>query len=210
MNIDKRLIALTFDDGPAETTKAIVDTLKKHNAKATFFVNGSCLIKYPLLTKYAFDIGCQIGNHTENHKNLTELSYQQIIEEINSTTVKIKAITGINPIIMRPPFGYYNDNVKKAAQVCKLPLINWNIDPNDWYSDEASTTRKRILAELDDGTVILCHDRMVSTSELMVDFIRELIENEYMLVTVSELFRIKKKHLESGVVYFGLTAELDK
>jgi len=200
-----KYLALTFDDGPAETTQAIVEALRLNQARATFFVNGSCLKKYPHITKMAFDSNCEIGNHTTDHLHLPELSYEEVIREIETTKELIKEIIGEYPRLMRPPFGEYNEMTCRAAKDCGLPLINWSIDPCDWDSDDAQTTRKRILENLHDNAIILCHDRMKSTSELMMTFVKELKVKGYELVTVSELFRINNEIPEAGRVYLQPT-----
>ena len=200
---ENKLLALTFDDGPAETTIAIIRALQRNEASATFFVNGCCLKKYPEITKMAAGNGCEIANHTTNHLHLPELTYEEVVKEIETTNDLIEEITGSKPSIMRPPFGEYDGMVRQAAKDCNLALVNWSIDPYDWESDEATTTRQRILEELKENSVILCHDRMVSTSELMITFIAELYDKGYMLVTVTELFRRRKIKMMPGVMYLS-------
>lgn len=200
-NNTKKLLALTFDDGPAETTEMIISSLMKNRAVATFFVNGACLRKFPHLTKMAFDCGFEIGNHTTTHKHLPKLKYQEVVEEISQTSSLIEEIIHINPKIMRPPYGEYNETVKEAAKYCGLPLINWSNDPKDWNDNKAETTRKKILENLQEDAIILCHDRILETAYLMLDFISELQGLGYQLVTVSHLFELKGIPLQAGEVY---------
>jgi peptidoglycan/xylan/chitin deacetylase (PgdA/CDA1 family) len=175
--------------------------LRKNKARATFFVNGNCLESYPEVVAYAASCGCEIGNHTQQHPHLPELSYQEIVNQVERTSATIKLITNETPKILRPPYGECDDKVKQAVGDCGLALINWSIDPQDWDTDDGAITRQRVLDQLEDGAVVLCHDRMFSTCQLMTSFIEELIEKGYELVTISELFAAKKVNLIPGVLY---------
>jgi len=203
MNNTNKMIALTFDDGPAPTTIPIIEALSAGDSAATFFANGMHLEKYPDIALYAADIGCEIGNHTSDHRHLPELDYDEIVSQIESTTQLIRSITGQQPTLMRPPFGEYNETVKRAAKDCGLALVNWSIDPNDWDTDDADVTRQRILNEIKDCSVVLCHDRMPSNAVLMPRFIPELKELGYALVTVSQLFAARGIQLMPGTLYLS-------
>ncbi|MCL1810500.1 MAG: polysaccharide deacetylase family protein [Clostridiales bacterium] len=205
-----KLVALTFDDGPAVTTLPIIEALESFGAAATFFVNGMHLIKYPETAARASRAGFEIGNHTNWHLHLAEQGYDEILAQITATTELIVSITGKEPTIMRPPYGEYSDAVKLAARNCGLALVNWSIDPMDWDTDDAAVTRERILSELKDGAVVLCHDRMQCEAELMPFFIPELQKLGYKLVTVSELFEAKGVKLEPGVLYLSPNDEPER
>lgn len=124
-NVDpkKKMVALTFDDGPGKYTKTIVKCLKKNNAKATFFVLGGNVSAYPSSVKAAYKAGCQIGNHTYGHPDLTRLSTKEIKSQISKTDKAVKAITGSATTIMRTPGGSVNSTVKKAVG---KPIILWS------------------------------------------------------------------------------------
>ena len=203
MNNTSKLIALTFDDGPAPTTLPIIQTLEANNSVATFFANGVHLERYPEITAYASQIGCEIGNHTSDHRHLPELSYDEIVKQLEATTDLILPITSLRPTLMRPPFGEYNEDVKQACKACDLALINWSIDPKDWDHDNPDITRERVLNELEDGSIVLFHDRLPGTSALMSRFIPELIELGYKLVTVSQLFEARGLAPNPGTLYLG-------
>jgi len=208
MSETKKLIALTFDDGPALATDKIVEALAVNQAKATFFVIGQCLALYPRFTRRAVEIGCEIGNHTIKHNDLTKMSFNEIVEELAATSQLIKQF-GTHTMIMRPPFGAYNETVKKAAKHCGLALINWSLDTGDWASNDAALTRSRILNEIKDGDIVLCHDRMPSTGELMTSFVEELISLDYQPVTVTQLFKAKGIQLQTGCLYRSAYDEVE-
>ena len=138
----KVLVALTFDDGPEEgTTEAMLDVLKKHNAKATFFVLGIQINKgdtYKALLKRASDEGHQIGNHSYSHKFPSQLTDEQLHDEVVRTSALIKEITGQTVTVFRVPGGNKSDRVKR---VTGLPLVQWCIDPLDWMFFEGSYIR---------------------------------------------------------------------
>lgn len=196
-------IALTFDDGPTPTSLPIIEALAANHCAATFFVNGVQLKKYPEITARAAGIGCEIGNHTSDHRHLPELDYDEIIRQIEPTTAQIYAITGVRPTVMRPPFGETNETVRRAARDCRFALINWSIDPKDWDHNDPGIIRECIINQVKDGALILCHDRMSGTAELMPHLISELKERGYQLVTVSQLFRAKHIKLIHGTLYYS-------
>lgn len=203
MRNNSGLIALTFDDGPAMTTLPIIEALETNRAAATFFVNGIHLTKYPEIAAYAARAGCEIGNHTTSHLHLPELGYEEIVTQTEGTSELIVSVTGKAPAFMRPPYGEYNEAVKRAARSCGLTLINWSIDPVDWDTDDPVVTRERILNELKDGAVVLCHDRMPCEAELMPRLIPELLGYGYKLVTVSRLFEAKGVRPAPGELYLN-------
>ena len=138
----KVLVALTFDDGPEEgTTEEMLNVLKKHNAKATFFVLGIQINKgdtYRALLKRASDEGHQIGNHSYSHKFPSQLTDEQLHDEVVRTSALIKEITGQTVTVFRVPGGNKSDRVKR---VTGLPLVQWCIDPLDWMFFEGSYIR---------------------------------------------------------------------
>ncbi|MDE6476114.1 MAG: polysaccharide deacetylase family protein [Erysipelotrichaceae bacterium] len=188
-NIDpnKPMIALTYDDGPTpKYTAAILDALKEHNASATFFILGSRAATAPELLQRMILEGNEIGNHTFSHKQLTTLSKENIEEEIEHTQESIYEITKKYPDTIRPPYGSKNEQVMQAAKGKKL--VAWTIDTEDWRTKNVESIVKKVLNEVEDGSIILMHDLYASTAEASIILIPELIERGYQLVTVSELY----------------------
>lgn len=194
---DKPMIALTFDDGPkTATTSAILDILEENGAKATFFVVGENLGENtaPIL-KRMVSLGCQIGNHSFYHTQLTTLDSEGIMEEIGSTNDKILELSGRPCRLIRPPYGSVNDTVKETVE---QPLIMWEIDTLDWESRDAEKVIPIVREQVQDGTIILMHDLYESTVEACRILIPELIKEGYQFVTVSEMAYMKGIDLDAG------------
>lgn len=201
INPNKKMVALTFDDGPGKYTKSIVKCLKKNNAKATFFVLGSRVSAYPSSVKEAAKIGCEIGNHTYDHKTLTRLSTKEIKAQIKKTDKAVKSVTGKTPTLLRTPGGAVNSSVKKAAG---KPIIMWSIDTRDWEHRNKDKTIKSVLNNVKDGDIVLMHDIHEPTKKAALYLIPELKRRGYQLVTVQELAKYRKYTLKKGHVYHRL------
>ncbi|MGM0867564.1 MAG: polysaccharide deacetylase family protein [Bacillota bacterium] len=182
---DKKKVAITFDDGPhPQYTQAILDILKAYNARATFFVLGSRVDFYPDITKRIVEEGHEIGNHTWNHKDLTTLSPEAINEELEKTNDAVKKATGLEPQIMRPPYGAINNQIESLLE---FPSILWSIDTLDWQSHNPNAIISIVEEETKDGSIILMHDIHESTVNSLETVLSFLQEQGYELVTVSEL-----------------------
>jgi len=188
-------IAITFDDGPSTHTTKLLDILKEHKVKATFFVLGkSAQVQKNTLLR-AYKEGHQIGNHSWDHKDLKKLSEEEIISQINKTNEVISNITGEEVRVMRPPYGSFNDIVKSKVN---MPIILWNLDPLDWKDRDASIVAKR-MSEGDRNGIVLAHDIHKSTVEAMPEVISNLKAKGYHLVTIDNLF--SGKELVDGKIY---------
>lgn len=198
---NKKMIALTFDDGPnGANTNEILDILEKNNSVATFFVVSRRLDADKKVLKRMVDLGCQIGNHTANHKDLTKLSDEQIKAEVDLVSDKIKNITGNAPTIVRVPYGAVNDNV---TQNIDYPIIMWNIDTKDWKTKNVEAIKKEVLGKVKDGDIILMHDLYKTTKDACKQIIPALIEQGFQLVTVDELLYYRDIEPQAGVKYFN-------
>lgn len=195
---NKKMVALTFDDGPGKYTNKILKCLDKYNAHATFFTLGLQVNKYKSSLKKADLIGCEIGSHTFDHTNLTVLSKKEIKSEIKKTDNRIQAIIGHKATLVRPPYGAVNSKVKK---VIKKPIVTWNIDTRDWATLSSSKTFANVMNSVGDGDIILMHDIYRSTKDAVLKIIPALKQKGYQIVTVSELAEYKGIKLKNGEVY---------
>lgn len=129
---DRQQIALTFDAAWGnEDTRLILDILKKHDIHVTFFMTGGWVADYPDDVKAILAAGHDLGNHSENHKNMSQLSNEQIKEELMTVHEKVKELTGYEMNLFRPPYGDYDNDVIKTAAKCGYLTIQWDVDSLD-------------------------------------------------------------------------------
>lgn len=194
-NENQKLIALTFDDGPdKDYTPQVLDILKKHDIKATFFVVGEKVEWNPEIVKRQYDEGHEIGNHTFTHINVCHRGYDDIYNEINKTQDAIKKVIGIEPKIFRPPYRAINKEMCNIVKEKNMNVILWSeLDPRDWSNPGVYYISNTILTKVKNGNIILLHDynnKRASTSqtiEALNVIIPNLKEKGYKFVTVSEL-----------------------
>lgn len=195
---NKKMVALTYDDGPSIYTPRILKTLKENNSVATFFVVGNRVPMYSDTVKKAYDMGCEIGNHTYEHKSLPNLSETEVKRQISETNKEVKKAIGEKPVIMRPTGGATNTNIKKWVG---MPSIIWSVDTLDWKTRNADSTRRAVLNRVKDGDIVLMHDLYSATATASETIIPELVRRGYQLVTVSELAECRGGMKETGAYY---------
>lgn len=201
-NIDtsKPMVAITYDDGPSSVTGKILDILEKNGAKATFFQIGNQVESYPEVEKRIDAMGCELANHTWEHKWLSSLDVDGINYQLDHTSDTVESITGRRPKLMRPPGGFYNETVQAEAD---MPMIYWSVDTEDWKTRDAKKTISAVLDHVKDGDIVLMHDLYEQTAEASETIIPELIKRGYQLVTVSELAQARGVSMENGKVYYS-------
>ncbi|MEG2321956.1 MAG: polysaccharide deacetylase family protein [Bacilli bacterium] len=185
----KKVIAITFDDGPSKYTKDIVELFKHYKGNATFFVLGNKVKIYDETLKKAISLGNEIGNHSYNHKWLTRLDVDEFKLQIDKTQNIIKQTTGYQARLLRPTYGSVN---KKIRNNTDLKIILWDVDSNDWKIKDSKKIAKRVLNDADDMDIILFHDTYERTYKALKIVLPKLIENGYQLVTVSQLEEVKQ------------------
>lgn len=194
----KKMISLTFDDGPNYNTSKIIDVLNKYDIKATFFVLGSRAINNKDILKKMADSGMEIGNHTYNHLLLTKYDENKIRSEIEDTSEVIYSATKKRPKLLRPSYGSVNNKIKKVAN---MPIIIWDIDTLDWKYHNSKRITSRVVNKVRDGDIILMHDIYSASLNALSNIIPILQDNGYEFVTIDELFYYKGISLENGKVY---------
>lgn len=200
---EKPMIAMTFDDGPSyENTKMVVDTFKKYDARATFFVVGRNITKGQTknreILKEAYKNGNEIGNHSYDHPNLRKLSANSVKSQLSRTNKLVKEVTGKSTTLLRPPFGETNSVVSQQAGV---PLIFWSVDTLDWKTRNINSNVRSVLNGAKDGEIILMHDIHTPSAKAVQIVVPQLIEKGYQLVTVSELAEYKGLKMKDGQRY---------
>ncbi|MBQ9960593.1 MAG: polysaccharide deacetylase family protein [Firmicutes bacterium] len=196
-----KMVALTFDDGPGPYTQRIVDCLAKNNARATFFVLGQNVGRYPSAVKSAYNNGNEIASHSYSHPMLYNLSTDGILSQMKRTDDAVAKVIGKATNLMRPPGGGINNTVKSTVG---KPIIMWSIDTLDWKTRDKVQTINSVMSKVRDGDIILLHDIHKPTMEAVLELIPMLKNEGYQLVTVSELARSKGYTLQSGKVYYSL------
>lgn len=206
----KPMAAIAFDDGAVGTASTdysirIQDAIANSGFHATFFyvgnwINGSNQGEI----KRAYELGMEIANHSTTHTDLTKLSAAEIRKEYDTTSDKIKAITGqgTSPV-MRPPYLSVNDTVKSALS--DVALVNCSIDTGDWNGATSDQIISKIKTAMSNGTldnaIVLCHETYDSTATAMEYLAPYLKSQGWQIVTVSELFAANGKELKGGTLY---------
>ena len=126
---DQKMVSLSFDAAWGnEDTEQLIEILAKHDIKATFFVVGEWVDKYPESVKALHDAGHEVMNHSNDHAHFTKLSRQEMQDNINACNDKIEAVTGVRPTLFRPPYGEYDDNVVLATRDMSMEPIQWDVE----------------------------------------------------------------------------------
>lgn len=197
----KKMIVLTFDDGPGAHTSRLLNVLKDNGAHATFFVLGNLAKKNSSLLKRMVDEGNEVGSHSWQHKDLSKMSYENANKDLKKASDAIKSATGKAPSLVRPPYGALNDTVKYAATMQGQAIALWNVDTRDWASRNADAVYNHIMTHASDGAIIICHDIYSSTVDAIERAVPELTARGYQFVTMSELLTYENGDLTAGQVY---------
>lgn len=182
-----KVLLLTFDDGPhPKYTLKILSILKQFHIPATFFVVGKMVEQYPELLKEEVKAGHIIGNHTYNHLNLTSLDLRGVNQEYQKCNDIINKISNLWPIYCRPPGGDYNATVMQAADEQNLVTVLWTDDPGDYASPGDKLITSRTLAQVHNGGIILLHDGIDQTIEILPALIEALLAKGFVFQTPTD------------------------
>ncbi len=200
---NKKLIAITFDDGPSNITARLLDGLKARGAKATFFMLGSCAENYPNTVRRAYEEGHQICSHSYDHPALTTKTDEQISWQMSKTDSILDGILGMDfNYIVRPPYGDVNSRVLSVLSGFSAPSIIWSVDPYDWRDRNAQTVCNRVVSQSFDGAIVLLHDIYGSTVNGVLMAMDILADYGYEFVTLNELYRRRNIALQPGVNHY--------
>lgn len=195
----KRQVALTFDDGPDTVfTPQILDVLKRHNVKATFFVVGNRAEAHPELVKRMAREGHVIGNHSYNHPNLPKMSDENFHYQIQHTEDILHRLIGYYPKLVRPPYGAINESQILWLAGQNFKVINWNVDSLDWKGLKADQVSSNVLSHVHPGSIILQHcagghgEDLSGTIQALPRIIQKLRDDGVEFVTVPELLNLPK------------------
>ncbi|MDF2907871.1 MAG: hypothetical protein K0R34_3192 [Herbinix sp.] len=190
VNLEETKISLSFDAAwTNEDTSEILDILDKCKVKATFFMTGEWVDKYPKDVKAIAAAGHDLGNHSENHKRMTDLPKNECEEEIMTAHNRVMDLTGIEMKLFRAPYGDYNNMIVGTARECGYYTIQWNVDSMDWkdYGVDSILGKTVENRKLGNGSIILLHVGAKYTPEALEKIIVGLQEKGYEIVPVSQL-----------------------
>lgn len=194
---NKKVVALTFDDGPdGNTTPQALDILAKYKIKATFFVQGKNIAGNEAILKRMQSEGHEVGNHSWNHPILTKLSLEDAKKQLTDTEDAITKVLGKSSKLMRPPYGAISDDIRNSLD---LRFIMWDVDSLDWKSKNEAAILTEIQHQTSDGAIILMHDIHQPSVNSLPKVIEYLQEQGFSFVTVSELLNTRLK--PHGIYY---------
>jgi peptidoglycan/xylan/chitin deacetylase (PgdA/CDA1 family) len=186
----KKIIALTFDDGPNENTMSVLEILKKHDVKATFFCIGKNIEKHPKILKRIVEEGHIVGNHSYSHSNFFDFYRKnRLIAEIRKTDALIESISGKKPQLFRPPYGVTNPSIRRALEVTNHKVIGWNIRSLDGILKDEKIIFARIKNRITRGGIVLLHDTSHSVT-ILERLMLHLEKNKYKVVSIEALLNI--------------------
>ena len=184
---DKK-ISISFDAAwDNSDSEHIKEILGERNIRTTFFVVGDWVDKYPETVKSLSDAGHEIMNHSDSHPHMTEISKEEMAEELNKCSDKIEEVTGVRPTLFRPPYGDYNNDVVGVARENGYYTIQWSVDSLDWKDLSASEICSRVLKDIQPGSIVLFHNAAKHTPEALPTLHDQLIADGYEIVPISEL-----------------------
>ena len=188
---NKKVVALTFDDGPdGKTTPQALDILAKYKIKATFFVQGKNIAGNESILKRMQSEGHEVGNHSWNHPILTKLSLEDAKKQLTDTEDAITKVLGKSSKLMRPPYGAISDDIRNSLD---LSFIMWDVDSLDWKSKNEAAILTVIQRQVSNGSIILMHDIHQTSVNSLPKVIEYLQGQGYSFVTVSELLSARLK-----------------
>ncbi len=194
-----KCVALTFDDGPGKYAGTLLDTLKKYDAKATFFLEGQYVKSRPSYVKRMVKEGHEIGNHSYKHPDFTKISPAAIRSEIQKTNDEIKKAAGVEPKLLRPPYGMADLPTSEVATEFGMPIILWTGGSRDWDTKNEAAIKKQTLSVAKQNSIVLMHDWVKQTVDAMPSLIKTLLKKGYHLVKVSDI--TKHENLKPGDIF---------
>ena len=185
---DYKVLSISFDAAWGnEDTQQLIDILGKYNIKATFFVVGAWVDKYPESVKALHDAGHEVMSHSNSHAHFNSLSTDEIIADLNTCNDKIEAVTGVRPTLFRCPYGEYDDHVINAVRSLGIEPIQWDVDSLDWKELPAEEIAARVTGRAQPGSIVLFHNAAIHTPEALPGIIEALLQEGYQFVPISQL-----------------------
>ncbi len=185
----EKVLSLSFDAAwGADYTDDLLNILHRHQVRATFFLVGFWVEKYPDVAQRIAAAGHEIGNHSATHPNLVPLTAEQIALEVSRTHEIIRQATGVPPRLFRPPFGAYSNRVVETLTALGYHTIQWSIDSLDWRTEATpQSIVDRVTTRAHPGAIVLFHNNATYTPQALEPIIISLREQAYSFVPIGEL-----------------------
>jgi peptidoglycan-N-acetylglucosamine deacetylase len=209
---ERKLVALTFDDGPSRWTASVLDTLGRHGARGTFFLLGRNVRRNPDVLRRAVHEGHELGNHLLTHRSAEHLDRHEIVHELTETGNRIRAAAGVVPTLVRPPYGADCERVALiAAEIALGPTVFWTFTTKDWRAKNPEPIVAKLLEQVTPGAVVLMHDAVAPqprpwnrrvaratrsrrpTIAALDEALEVLTSDGYRFITVSELLEAEQR-----------------
>lgn len=188
VDTNEKKVAITFDSAwGADKTLKIIDILKEYDVKATFFLVGFWVEKYPDMVKALYDAGIEIGTHSNTHADFANLNESQMELELTTSMDLIENVTNTRPTLFRAPYGSYNNTVINTATNLGLKTIQWDVDTLDWKGLSGMEICNRVLNNVKEGSIILCHNNSDHILEALPLVLERLKLKGYTVTSVGDL-----------------------
>jgi peptidoglycan/xylan/chitin deacetylase (PgdA/CDA1 family) len=184
------MVALSFDDTPSPYTEAIVKTLLRYHAVATFFVIGNRISGHAALLREMLEHGMELGNHSYSHPRDLATEGKGASLQLEAANAAIQRATGLRPCLFRPPYGVLTPDLVQRAKVLQMTTAKWTVDPGDWLHPGVSAIRERVLAAAGAGAIVILHDNVETHGQTLAalpGIIAGLQGRGLQLVTISRL-----------------------
>ena len=188
VDTQEKQVAISFDAAwGADKTQQIMEVLEEYEAGATFFLVGFWVDKYPEMVKAIDEAGFEIGTHSNTHPDMAKISQENIAKELDISTEKIKAITGKEVSLFRPPYGSYNNDLINACSQRNLIPIQWDVDSLDWKGLSATDITSRVIDKVQNGSIILMHNNADNVVDAVKMVLERLTNEGYKVTSVGDL-----------------------
>ncbi len=188
VDTQEKQVAISFDAAwGADKTEEILQVLKDYNCTATFFLVGFWVDKYPDMVKAIDEAGIEIGTHSNTHPDMAKISDENIAKELDISIEKIKALTGKEVSLFRPPYGSYSNQLIKACEERNLLPIQWDVDSLDWKGLSSVDVTSRVMEKVQNGSIILMHNNADNVVESTKMVLERLTNEGYKVTSIGEL-----------------------
>jgi polysaccharide deacetylase family sporulation protein PdaB len=184
----EKKIAFSFDAAWGnEQTQILIDILNKYQVKTTFFVIGAWVDKYPDSVKALTNAGHEVCNHSNTHPHMPKLGQTEMMAQLTACSNKIKSVSGVSPLLFRPPYGDYNNALMEATKSANMLAVQWDVDSLDWKNPTPKEIVNRVTTSVKPGSIVLFHNGALNTPTALPEIIENLQAKGYTIVPVSQL-----------------------